>query len=90
MTNEPDYSTMDCAGMLHAVGDDAQKWAAAFLQLNPNCGVEECVLFGWFANAIEHSHDTRTGRVHNGDHAQYLIDNDLTPGLGDADAQHRG
>lgn len=79
MSNEPDYSAMDGADMLHAIGDDASKWATAFLQINPNCGVDEDILRGWFANAIEHSHDIRTGRIHNGDHLQYLMDH-ATPG----------
>lgn len=59
---------------LHTLGDDANKWADAFLERFPNCGIHQHTLMGWFANAIEHSYDVRTGRVHNGDHAQFLID----------------
>ncbi len=69
-----DYTKFEGADLLHELNDDATKWAAAFCQLNPDVKVDEHVLMGWFANAIEHSTDFRTGRVHNGDHAQYLRD----------------
>ena len=70
-----DYTKFDSsADMLHALGDDAGKWAEAFLQYHPNADLDESDLISWFANAIEHSFDIRTGRIHNGDHAEYLID----------------
>ncbi len=69
-----DYTKFDGADLLHELNDDAQKWAAAFLQYNPRCDVGEDVLFSWFANAIERAHDYRTGAIINGEHAQYLLD----------------
>lgn len=60
--------------MLYALGDDANKWADAFVQSNPDCNVDQSTMMGWFANAIEHSNDVRAGRIINGDHAQFLID----------------
>ena len=73
-----DYRNMSDGEFLHTLGDDAMKWARAFCQLCPNNpGVD--VMLGWFANAIEHSHDIRTGRVHNGDHMEYLIQHGLKP-----------
>lgn len=44
--------------------DDAAKWAAAFRRQALKLGysdMDEGWLIGWFANAIEHSHDVRTG-----------------------------
>ena len=58
---------------MHELNDDASKWAAAFCQFNPN-GADEHTIMGWFANAIERSHDYRTGNIVNGEHAQYLLD----------------
>ena len=75
-----DYTAMNGPELLTACGDEGIKWAEAFCQCNPEVNVDEHVLFGWFANAIEHSHDKRMGHVLNGEHAQYLIDNDLKPG----------
>lgn len=74
-----DYRRYEGADLLHALGDDARKWAEAFLQMNPDATIDQETLICWFANAIEHSYDMRTGRVHNGDHAQYLIDKKLKP-----------
>lgn len=67
-----DYTKLDGADLLHAMGDNASKWAAAFCQLNPDINADEDTLMMWFANAIEHSNDLRTGRILNGDHAEYL------------------
>jgi len=64
-----DYTEMSEPDFLDAVGDDASKWAAAFCQTaaklypiglfaNPEF---ESWMLSWFANAIEHSHDLRTG-----------------------------
>lgn len=74
-----DYTKMDGPEMLHACGQDAQKWAAAFCQHNPDNNPGEDVMLGWFANAIMHTLDTEHGTIINGDHAQYLIDNNLSP-----------
>lgn len=73
----PDYTKFDDADLLHELNDDAQKWAQAFQQYNPDCGVGEDVLIGWFANAIERSHDYRTGHIINGEHAEYLAQRGL-------------
>lgn len=67
-----DYTKFEGADLLHELGDDADKWAEAFCQLNPDVNVDQHLLFGWFANAIEHSYDHRLGLVHNGDHMDYL------------------
>lgn len=61
-----DYTAMESVEMLTALGDDAGKWAAAFCQtfakVHPDQPVpDEGWMIGWFANAIEHSHDVRTG-----------------------------
>jgi len=59
-----DYTTMTGPEMLHACRDDAAKWAAAFCQHAKKLGhenIDEGWMIGWFANAIEHSHDVRTG-----------------------------
>lgn len=69
-----DYTQFKDADLVHELGDDAEKWAIAFLQHNPEVKIDPDIMRGWFANAIEHSHDIRTGRIHNGDHMQYLID----------------
>jgi hypothetical protein len=44
-------------------GDDAVKWAAAFQEIVIDGPVEidEELMIGWFANAIEESHSKRTG-----------------------------
>lgn len=38
---------------------DARDWAAAFVAKNPNCGVSEEVMLGWFANALMRGYDQR-------------------------------
>lgn len=67
-----DYTAMGSADMVHECGDDASKWADAFFQFYPHCNVNWDVVMAWFANAIEHSHDVRTGNIINGEHAVYL------------------
>lgn len=59
-----DYTAMSGPEMLAACGDDAAKWAAAFCQNAEKLGhrIDEAWMIAWFANAIEHSHDVRTGR----------------------------
>ena len=76
---EIDYTKMDGPQLLAAVGSDAMKWATAFCQHQPDCGIDESVMVTWFANAIMNDRDTRDGVIHNGDHMQYLIDNGLSP-----------
>jgi len=36
---------------------DARDWAEAFLKHNPNCGIDEGTLIGWFANALMRGYD---------------------------------
>ena len=58
-----DYTAMSGPELLAACRDDAAKWAAAFMQHQAKHGpADEGTMIGWFANAIEHSHDVRTGR----------------------------
>jgi hypothetical protein len=47
-------------------GDDAAKWAKAFCdryEVRHGHKINESMMTGWFANAIEHSHDLRSGRI---------------------------
>lgn len=57
------YREMDTAEFHAAMGDDAQQWAKAFMEIVINGGVEvdEALMSGWFANAIETAHDKRSG-----------------------------
>ena len=56
---------------------DAWAWAKFFIERNPDCNVSEEVMFGWFANAMMamHDHLVMGDAPLNGDHAQWLIDN---------------
>lgn len=61
---DPNYTEMSGPELLDACGDSGRKWAAAFCQTAErlgHTGIDEDWVFGWFANAIEHSHDVRTG-----------------------------
>ena len=60
----PDYTKMEGPEMLSALGDNAAKWADAFCQIATQHGlvIDQGWMIGWFANAIEHSYDVRTGR----------------------------
>ena len=69
MTN---YKAMNDADMIHECGQDAQKWAAAFCQFNPEMKDNEDVVLGWFANAMMHTLDVERGTIINGEHAEYL------------------
>lgn len=60
-----DYTAFDGAALLDLLRDDASKWAAAFRQTALRLGysdMDEGWLIGWFANAIENSHDVRSRR----------------------------
>ena len=60
-----DYTAMESNDMVDACGADAAKWAAAFCQHAKkihDIDLDEGWMIGWFANAIEHSYDVRTGR----------------------------
>jgi hypothetical protein len=61
------YSAMSAGDMLHAVGDDAAKWAAAFAEQHPQ--IDKDVMIGWFANAIENTWDIRCSRLRESDAA---------------------
>jgi len=74
-----DYKKLNGPDLLHECDTDAMKWAEAFCQLNPDVNVDEDVMLGWFANAIMHTLDTERGTIINGEHAQYLADNNLSP-----------
>ena len=69
-----DYTKFEGADLLHELNDDANKWATAFCQHNPDLAVDQHVLMGWFANAIERSWDYRTGAIHNGEHMAYELE----------------
>jgi len=56
------YKAMPSHKMVAELKDDASKWAAAFMEHFPDCGVDEDTMLGWFANAIEVSHDHRIDR----------------------------
>lgn len=57
-----DYTTMSGPELLAACRDDASKWTDAFMQHMAKNGPPDWgTMIGWFANAIEHSHDVRTG-----------------------------
>jgi hypothetical protein len=56
----PDPS--DGPAVLHYCGDNAQRWAEVFCRTAKSLGhgdIDEGWMIGWFANAIEHSHDIR-------------------------------
>ncbi len=56
------YAEMSGPELLAACRDDASKWAAAFCEIvKDRQAIDEGLMIGWFANAIEHSYDVRTG-----------------------------
>ncbi len=57
---------------------DAQAWAKFFCKTHPGV-LDEGIMIGWFANAMMAMHDYLGGRPINGDHAQWLIDNNVNP-----------
>lgn len=61
-TETIDYTAMDAGKLLEALGDDASKWGAAFMQHVAKNVDDLCedTMRGWFANAIETAHDKRT------------------------------
>jgi hypothetical protein len=42
---------------------DAMAWAKLFCEKNPDCGLDEGVMVGWFANAMMAMHDHLTGQA---------------------------
>jgi hypothetical protein len=66
MSEKIDYTKMDGGQMLAALGDDGHKWAEAFCQHAKKIGygdIDHAWMTGWFANAIESSHDLRQRRT---------------------------
>lgn len=66
--NNPDFTSMTGPQILEACGDDAMQWSKAFCQTAKKLGIDlgddsEGWMVGWFANAIEHSHDVRGRRA---------------------------
>ncbi len=59
------YAEMSAPELLQAVADDAGKWADAFVEIVLKGGVEidQALMIGWFANAIESSYDLRRRRT---------------------------
>lgn len=55
-----DYTRLVGSELNKVCGDDAQKWAEAFVQICKDPSDVDLV-FGWFANAIETACDQRTG-----------------------------
>ena len=68
------YKDLNGPDLLHEMGQDASKWAAAFCQIHPSTNVDEGLMIAWFANAIMHTLDTERGTIINGEHAAYLLD----------------
>ena len=42
---------------------DAQAWARMFCEINPDCGLDEGAMIGWFSNAMMAMHDHLTGQA---------------------------
>ena len=59
---EKDYTKLSGPELLQALGDNAQLWAKAFLQITEGKEIDEGLMIGWFANAIEHSTAVRKGK----------------------------
>lgn len=60
------YAHLEDWKLLEELGDDARKWAEAFCEIvreNKIDPLDVDFMTGWFANAIEHSSDTRTWRM---------------------------
>ena len=52
---------MDYNMSIHA-NPDASAWAKFFMESNPDCGLDEGMMHGWFANAMMAMHDHLTGQ----------------------------
>ena len=42
---------------------DAMAWAKFFCARHPDCGLDETIMFGWFANSMMAMHDHLTGQA---------------------------
>ena len=68
---EVDYTIFNTPELLQELGDDAQKWAKAFMQIKYTSikatgiidNLDEGDMIGWFANAIETACDVRKRAV---------------------------
>ena len=59
----------------------AEAWTQFFRENHPDCNVPDDVMLGWFANAMMAMHDhLHGGGPLNGDHAQYLLDQERATG----------
>lgn len=63
-----DLAKLSARALLPSPQDpDAMAWAKSFCAINPDCGLDEGVMVGWFANAMMAMHDhllnTRTGQL---------------------------
>ena len=57
-------------------------WTQFFRKCNPDCNVDDDVMLGWFCNAMMAMHDhLRGGGPLNGDHAQFLINQEHGDGV---------
>ena len=61
---ETDFHTMSDPELLNYCGADAHKWAEAFCRIKEMQGwgatdIDEGLMIGWFANAIEHASHVR-------------------------------
>lgn len=81
MSNTPDYTAMSPGEMHTALGADGMKWAEAFCQYHPNSGIGRDVMLGWACNMIMAGYDEACGGGPlNGDHAQFLLDQENSGG----------
>lgn len=62
----PDYTLLSESELLNELQDDAHKWAVAFMQITKDKVIDEGMMIGWFANAIETAHDSRIRRMRCG------------------------
>lgn len=56
------FDGLNDSSLLEVLGDDASKWARAFVERNPAFTNAESLMVTWFANAIEHSSHVRDPR----------------------------
>lgn len=64
MNDKPNFDEMEGPALLEYCGDNGMRWAEAFCHTASKLGysdMDQEWVFGWFANAIEHSIDVRTG-----------------------------
>lgn len=60
MQDAPNYSAMNAAQFINALGMDGWKWSQAFCQKHPEADFDD--MLGWFANAIMAGYDHAQGR----------------------------